>query len=1069
MLSTTQERKLRFFRGTLVFGWLLLIVSLFWDPITPLFTMPDHVDSPFRLQERVVMSQGVRQTESAYPMANRIFWTMIIPLLPLFFMVTGHETWRRICPLSFISQIPRYLGIQRKKSVLIRRTGKVERQLALISRDGWLKRNVWYVQFGLLFAALNMRILFINSDRFALAMFFIAVIAIALTVGYLWGGKTWCNYFCPIAIVQKIYTEPGGIFESKAHLNQTQITQSMCRTTTKDGERSTCVGCTANCPDIDLERSYWENINDPSIRHVYYAFLGLVVGFYTFYFLYSGNWDYYFSGIWTHEADQIGSLFKPGLYIEGYIINIPKIISAPLVLALFVGLAVALGKAAEWLYRWILTLIGSTLTEAEIINRCLSFCAFITINIFYLFGGRPNLLLFPSYVLHFIDSLIAILTTLWLLRATQRSPTQYRRESLANSLSEQLRKLKIDISKYLEGRKLEQLKPDEIYILAKTLPAFSHEQRLTAYRNIMEEAIRTGKADTSSSIDLLRDVRIEIGVTEDEHRQLLQDVGIDDAEQMLDKDRAASYENWLRKNNYRQTLEPRIITELDKGLKLADILQQTDLNQLIIHLREQYQISEDEHQVVLSEITGIGGMILDRAKAQLETLRDYAALKFELQCLIRSESQLENLGLLLIRIISRRTVQICIGIFPVLSSLGDTPESSWIARSLTMLAGSDIDQALSEAVNQGNNVTWAETIGNDTMTLLQGSKVSQSATANELPTMSYQDVVRSGRHLLERLVVLTRDKDSLLAAIALHALTYLDVGLARETAALLEREAEERHWLFTEEIQMIIGTDDGRLNVRQDRTGFTITSVSPNGIRDCQFIAKEYISVGRAPSNDVTLLNTVIFPYHLGLWREKDEVWIRRSAPFAPIYMNGQLWHGEKQRISGHALTITFVPPAKVGPMLMVEWTIRPDNYTVKRLNTLAKLLLLSQIRLFQNIELSTLADIAKDAEVRHYKGGTWLCRAGEKSNDAYLIQAGSADVISEKDNEINVIASLGEGAIVGELGVITGKDRTASVRVAFHGARIVTINGTKLRALMERDPLVAFSMLTLVAGYVSH
>ena len=29
MLSTTQERKLRFVRGTLVFGWLLLIVSLF--------------------------------------------------------------------------------------------------------------------------------------------------------------------------------------------------------------------------------------------------------------------------------------------------------------------------------------------------------------------------------------------------------------------------------------------------------------------------------------------------------------------------------------------------------------------------------------------------------------------------------------------------------------------------------------------------------------------------------------------------------------------------------------------------------------------------------------------------------------------------------------------------------------------------------------------------------------------------------------------------------------------------------------------------------------------------------
>ena len=387
----------------------------------------------------------------------------------------------------------------------------------------------------------------------------------------------------------------------------------------------------------------------------------------------------------------------------------------------------------------------------------------------------------------------------WLLRATQRTPTQYRRESLANSLSEQLRKLKIDISKYLEGRKLEQLKPDEIYILAKTLPAFSHEQRLTAYRNILEDAIRTGKADTSSSIELLRDVRIEIGVTEDEHRQLLQDAGIDDAEQLLDKDKAASYENWLRKNNYRQALEPRIISGLDKGQKLADILEEEELTQFITSLREQYQISEDEHQTVLSEITGIGGMIVDRAKAQLETLRDYAALKFELQCLIRSDIQLENLGLLLNRVISRRTVQISLNIFPVLSSLGDTPESCWIARSLTMLAGGDIDHALAEPVNQGSTVIWADAIGNDTMALLQGGReVSQRAcAADELPPMSYQDVVRSGESLATRLTKLTRDKDHLVSALALHALTYLDPGLARETASLLQREPEDgKHWLF---------------------------------------------------------------------------------------------------------------------------------------------------------------------------------------------------------------------------------------------------------------------------------
>ena len=146
MFANAPEKNMRIVRALLASGWLLLIASLFWDPITPELTRPDNIASPFRLSGKSVEVQGHILSEQAYAMGNRFFWTMLIPLLPIFLLVFGHEAWRRICPLSFISQLPRYLNWQRKKPVLVRRTGQVERQLKLVSREGWVGRNVLYVQ-----------------------------------------------------------------------------------------------------------------------------------------------------------------------------------------------------------------------------------------------------------------------------------------------------------------------------------------------------------------------------------------------------------------------------------------------------------------------------------------------------------------------------------------------------------------------------------------------------------------------------------------------------------------------------------------------------------------------------------------------------------------------------------------------------------------------------------------------------------------------------------------------------------------------------------------------------------
>jgi len=167
-------------------------------------------------------------------------------------------------------------------------------------------------------------------------------------VGYLYGGKSWCHYFCPMAPVQQIYSEPGGLFSSKAHTSDQTITQSMCRIVLPDGkEQSACVACQNPCIDIDAERTYWDGLNKSKASFLRYGYVGLVIGYFVYYYLYAGDWEYYFSGAWARQPDQLASLFSPGLYLFGQSINVPKLFAVPLTLGGFTLLGYWAGRALE--------------------------------------------------------------------------------------------------------------------------------------------------------------------------------------------------------------------------------------------------------------------------------------------------------------------------------------------------------------------------------------------------------------------------------------------------------------------------------------------------------------------------------------------------------------------------------------------------------------------------------------------------------------------------------------------------------------------------------------------------
>jgi cyclic nucleotide-binding protein/4Fe-4S binding protein len=719
MFGRISERVIRIVRWALVGGWLLIIASLIFDPVSALLSAPSAGLSPFRINRaasaawsgdryrcptaegggtidwtpfpdgicdpRCAHIQGRCLIQRPYALGARVFWTMILPLVPLFLMVFGHEAWRRICPLSALMQIPRLLGIQRRETVVDPRTSKTETRVRLVKAGGFLARYFWFVQFGLLWLGLSFRLLFINSDRLSLAIFFSSVIVAAITVGYLFGGKTWCQYLCPISPVQKFYTEPRGLFESKAHVATTAggampaLSQSACRRIDGNGkEQSTCVACRAPCPDIDLERQYWRDVQTAGRRFFYYGYLGLVTGFYCYYRLYAGNWEYYFTGAWTHEDSQLATLFSPGWFLGGRAIPIPKVIAAPLTLALFIVASYACGRLIERSYdRW-RERIGRPLAIAELRHRVFAFFTLVTFNVFYGFAGRPNISLFPTAVRAGVDTLFVVVSTIWFVTRYLRTTDEYERESIEGSLRRQLVQLRLDAPRLFRGRSINHLRTDEVYTLGRVLPELTASQGRTAYRELLRDAVKAGHTRSAAARDVLRSVRTQLKVSDEDHASVITELGVDERD-TLDPGDASLQERRLRIDAYRGEIESILSPFLEEGTNLGEALRDPMVQARVAALQASYTIDHLEHEEVCQALLGSEGALIRRAQDVMRQLLRLGRMRAALASVSGPQQPLISL---LVLSLERRREQCAMRVAAHLAALGDSEESFSMARML---------------------------------------------------------------------------------------------------------------------------------------------------------------------------------------------------------------------------------------------------------------------------------------------------------------------------------------------------------------------------------------------------
>jgi hypothetical protein len=1050
MLNRLSESRMHQIKWLIALGWTLMIVSLFYDPLTPILTDPSGVlGSPFKMNpdDACIEVQKVCLPEIAYSMTARVFWAMIVPLGLILIFITGHEVWRRICPLSFFSQIPRALGIQRKKKI-ISESGKARYELFKVEEDSWLGKNHLYLQFGLFFLGLNVRILFVNSDRLSLAGFLIFTILSAILVGYLFAGKSWCQYFCPMAPVQMVYTGPRGLLDSQSHLgDKSAITQSMCREVDKSTgqEKSACVACQNPCIDIDSELSYWEQIEKPDRKLLYFGYLGLVIGFYYYYLIYSGNWEYYYSGAWTHEVSQWATIFKPGMFIGGQAIPIPKLIATPLSLAAFVGGVYAIGQLGESLYRKYLKHFGKELPNTQILHQVFTVTAFVAWNVFWMFGSRPNLAVLPTWAERLFTGIIIIASGFWFAQTFGRTADQYQRESLSNALRRQLKKLGIDTSQFLQ-RGTDELKPDEVYVLAKVLPGFDRQSRLKVYQGILEEALADGKTQSANSLEMLQDVREELQITQEEHYSILQSVGVENPS-LLDPNVQRGREQQLRLTGYQSSMESLLMDLITSRVSIEEALRQKQYQ--IDSLRSQYNITTEEQDQVLLAMFHPDSALLSTSAVLLGQLQQAKMQQNALTNLpINPEAQVYQL---LLSTVAGRQKSIVNQLLNILELLADDATAPEIARTTGLLAHREVEELLqahnprlSAAIQQillSKSPTTA--VGADDRTVVGGLHVTViEDKISQITKLGSKGIPQVS--LTETLQDLLQEVDPLTKAASFHALNQVEPNLPKH---LLDRVDGSGEPLLQEVVDRVLQRPMPKKAVPTMNLTLNV-----NGDLQQLIYQQPSIRVGRSSDNDLVILNEQISRYHAILQVDETGIVVQDLESNYGLRLSNVRLRNGKQRVD-NGTKIYFCPNNE--PYLQISYSLAEAQSSEQHITTLEKMLWLRSSPFFRPLSQQNLLLVARSSKLIVYSQGEYLCEQGQPATNLLMLISGTAQTIGQ---------TIAAGQIVGEMGILARATYPETVVASSPKVPALVIAAESFDELLDREPQIARTLLVSIS-----
>lgn len=126
---------------------------------------------------------------------------------------------------------------------------------------------------------------------------------------------------------------------------------------------------------------------------------------------------------------------------------------------------------------------------------------------------------------------------------------------------------------------------------------------------------------------------------------------------------------------------------------------------------------------------------------------------------------------------------------------------------------------------------------------------------------------------------------------------------------------------------------------------------------------------------------------------------------------------------------------------------------------------LLGGLTLFSNVPMDALEKVATDSRVRKFRRGQIVFNAGDPGDSLVVVVSGRITVkVRSADGGELMLAIVGPGGVLGELGVIDGGPRSADAET-LDETELLFVPRQALVDLQREHPQVTASMLTVVAS----
>ncbi|NWF53945.1 MAG: cyclic nucleotide-binding domain-containing protein [Syntrophaceae bacterium] len=99
----------------------------------------------------------------------------------------------------------------------------------------------------------------------------------------------------------------------------------------------------------------------------------------------------------------------------------------------------------------------------------------------------------------------------------------------------------------------------------------------------------------------------------------------------------------------------------------------------------------------------------------------------------------------------------------------------------------------------------------------------------------------------------------------------------------------------------------------------------------------------------------------------------------------------------------------------------------------------------------------------KNFSKGTILCREGDAGHEMFIIQKGKVRVRKKVGKGEKVLAELSDGEFIGEMALLLGMDRSATVEV-IEDSKVLVVGPDTFESLLKNSPEIAMKMLKKMA-----